>query len=179
MHQASGTLRFGLPSPTFHAAGQHTSRVEVQCAWRVALHYFFEITMNIITAQLLEGTQRVSHTASVFGINFPFKLEPTVFAMADRLAPAYNGGFWDFYELSNQGFYMAPASGRPFKVQSMNGFEGNLSADALGITACLFAYSQLSFGADAFAELMAEHYHRLRHFALAHHEAGAVLAVID
>lgn len=135
--------------------------------------------MTTITAQLLEGSQRVSHTASMFGANFPFQFEPTVFAMASRLAPTYNGGFWDFYVLSNQGFYMAPALGGPFKMSSMNGFDGRLSANALGITACLFAYSQLSFGGGAFAEVMAEHFHWLRDFALGHPEAAGILAAID
>lgn len=137
------------------------------------------MTTNIILAERLHGTRRVHHTSSLFGINFPMKLEPTVYAMASNLAPAYSGGFWDFFTLSNSGFYMAPTDAETFFVSSINGFEGTLSADALGITACLFAYSHLSFQGNAFAELMAEHFHHLREFALSHGESAGILAAID
>lgn len=137
------------------------------------------MTQTNIFAELVNGTQRVHRVSSLFGINFPLRLEPTVYAMAGRLAPTYTGGYWNLFTLSNQGFYMAPANDGPFKVSSMNGFEGSLSAQALGITACLFAYSHLSFDGSTFAELMAEHYHRLRDFALAHAEVAGILAAID
>lgn len=149
---------------------------------RVALSYYFfgtTMTKTIISAELVNGTQRIHQISALFGINFPLRLEPTVYAMAGRLAPNYTGGYWNLYTLTNQGFYMAPANAGPFHVVSMNGFEGQLSADALGIAACLFAYSHLSFDEGDFAELMAEHFHRLRDFALAHSEAGNILAVID
>jgi hypothetical protein len=114
-----------------------------------------------------------------FGIRFPFKLEPTIYAFAEHLSPDYRGGYWHFYLLSNGGFYMAPESDTTFRVVSDNGFAGDMTANALGITVCLYAYSHLSFDGDAFAHLCAEHYHRLREFALDHREAGAILAAID
>jgi len=50
----------------------------------------------------------------------------------------------------------------------------------LGITACLYAYSQLSFTAGPdFAELCADQFHLLREYALDHPEAEAILGVID
>ena len=54
-----------------------------------------------------------------------------------------------------------------------------MSADALGITACLYAYSHLSFAQNSFGELCAQHYHWLREYALDHSEAGAIFAAID
>ena len=54
-----------------------------------------------------------------------------------------------------------------------------MSGDALGITACLYAYSHLSFAQNSFGELCAKHYHWLREYALDHSEAGAVFAAID
>jgi hypothetical protein len=55
-----------------------------------------------------------------------------------------------------------------------------LSADALGITACLYAYSHLSFNRrDGLAELCAEQFHLLREYALDHPEAGGIMAAID
>jgi len=56
---------------------------------------------------------------------------------------------------------------------------GQMTADALGITACLYAYSNLSFGSGAFAETCAEHYHLLRKFAMYHTEVRSILRAID
>ena len=74
---------------------------------------------------------------------------------------------------------MPPRSTAVFDVSSDNGFEGKLSGDALGITACLYAYSHLSFGDGAFAETCARQYHWLREYAMDHAEARAIIAAID
>ena len=123
--------------------------------------------MTVIDRELVPEARRMDHTAELFGPDFPMRLEPTVFAMAERLSADYRGGYWLFYALSNGGFYMAPDSQANFAVRCENGFEGQLSADALGITACLYAYSTLSFGGTkGFAEACAEHYHLLREYML-------------
>ena len=90
-----------------------------------------------IYRDLVPDADRVAHTAGLFGVDFSLRLEPHVFTMADRLSTDYRGGYWDFYALSNGGFYMAPATDATFKVSCENGFEGSMSADALGLTACL------------------------------------------
>jgi len=48
-------------------------------------------------------------------------------------------GYWEMYVLSNGGFYMAPVLDGLYQVSCMNGYEGSLSADGLGITVCLYA----------------------------------------
>lgn len=132
-----------------------------------------------ITCQLIAEEDRVNHTAALFGINFPLKLEPFVYFMADTMCEDYNGGYWNFYALSNGGFYMAPHTDKPFRVSCENGFEGDLSADAFGIVCCLYAYSHLSFGEGEFAQTCAEHYHLLREFMYQHPEVDAILRAID
>ncbi len=132
-----------------------------------------------ITRQLVADDQRINHTAELFGIHFPMKLEPYVFTITSHLSSEYHGGYWQFYTLSNGCFYMAPVTDSIFHVSCENGFEGNLSADALGITACLYAYSHLSFGEGEFAEVCAEQYHLLRNYALDHPEARDILRAID
>jgi len=132
-----------------------------------------------ITSQRIAINQRVTYTARLFGHQFPMRLEPTIFNIAGNLAAEYDGGFWDMYKLSNGGFYMAPASDEQFIVSSENGYEGSMSAAALGIVACLYAYSHLSFGDGAFAEVCAEQYHLLREFALDHKDAGSIMQAID
>ena len=93
--------------------------------------------------------------------------------------PGYKGGYWDFHTLSNGGFYMAPAEDRVFRVACDNMFEGDLSADALGITSCLYAYSHLSFTDGMFARVSARHYHRLREHMFEHPEVAAILGATD
>ena len=118
---------------------------------------------------------RIQHTHDLFDINFPLSLEPLVYTFAGKLAEEYNGGYWEFYTLSNGGFYMAPSSDKQFNVCCENGYEGTLSADALGITVCLYAYSHLSFTDEVFID----HYYWLREYMLDHDEAEDILKAID
>lgn len=140
-----------------------------------------------ITRQRIADNKRINHTAKLFGIHFPMRLEPFVYSITASIAREYNGGYWEFYALSNGGFYMAPAiaaakgaySDTIFHVSCENGFEGKLSADALGISACLYAYSNLSFGGDEFADVCAQQYHWLREYVFEHPEARGILGAID
>ncbi|MBK9325790.1 MAG: antirestriction protein [Hydrogenophilales bacterium] len=135
---------------------------------------------TIIYRKELIGSERTEFTAKLLDVNFPLLLEPVIFAFAGKLSPEYSGGYWRMYTPSNGAFFMAPDTERYFKVVSPNGYEAVLSADALGITACLFAYSQLSFTASpAFAEVCAEQFHLLREYMLDQPEAEGILGVID
>ena len=115
-----------------------------------------------VTRELVPEDRRTAIAERYFGIHFPLKLEPVIYGITERMANEYNGGYWDFYLLSNGGFYMAPSTDAVFHVTCDNMFEGDLSADALGITACLYAYSHLSFSDGRFARVCTCHYHRLR-----------------
>ena len=138
------------------------------------------MTTTSITRQLLSINQRIKVTADLFGIHFPMRIEPCIYSITDKLAIAYTGGYWSLYKLSNGGFYMKPADDIVFEVICDNGFEGKLSADALGITACLYAYSHFSFSDNpALAEPCAPHFHLLREFMLEHKEARGILGAID
>ena len=134
---------------------------------------------NTITRQLVAEDQHTNVTADLFGVYFPIQLEPFIYSMSSQLSEDYGCGYWLFYTLGNGGFYMAPDSDGKFQVISPNGWEGFMSADAFGITVCLFAYSNLSFGAGEFAETCAEQYHLLREYMMDHAEAGAILAATD
>ena len=132
-----------------------------------------------ITCNVVPEAQRMAVVDKLFGIQYVLVLEPAVFSFAETLAPAYTGAYWVFYENSNGAFYMAPRSDNIFAVSCENGFEGKLSADALGIIACLYAYSHLSFGDGTFAETCAAKYHQLREYVFQHAEAKAILRAID
>jgi hypothetical protein len=105
-------------------------------------------------------------------------VEYAIFAFMRKLSAQYTGGYWTYHELSNRGFYMAPQSDSRFLIAvDTNDFAGEMSSDAAGITACLFALSHLSF--QVRNDQIAEHFHLLRDFALEHAEASVILAAIE
>lgn len=81
-------------------------------------------------------------------------------------------------ELSNGGFYMRTGSDPVDLRVPSNRFEGVMSADAAGITVCLFAYSHLSFQFPAEARF-SQHFYQLRAYALEHPEVSLIFAAID
>ena len=133
-----------------------------------------------ITRQLVSDDQRMAVATDFFGVHFPLRIEPVIYGITERMAPDYRGGYWNFWLLSNGGFYMSPMTDQKFAVFCSNHWEGELSADALGITACLYAYSHLSFSKEnPFARVCAEHYHLLREYMLDHPEVSEILGAID
>ena len=137
-------------------------------------------TQTAVTQTLVPEDQRLAVTERLFGVWFPMRLEPYIYTVTERLTKDYHGGYWDFHTLSNGGFYMAPSTDRSFHVICENQFEGDLTADALGITACLYAYSNLSFsGPDALADICNDQYYLLRDYMMEHPEAEAILKAID
>jgi hypothetical protein len=130
-----------------------------------------------IEAYLVLEDARIGTLPRHFGSRM-MTVEHGIYSFTRQLVAEYKGGFWDFYELSNGGFYMAPTSDPvKFSVHS-NGFEGTLSADAAGITVCLFTFSHLSFRWPA-EEVFSRHFDALREFGLDHKEAGLIFAAID
>ena len=132
-----------------------------------------------MTRELVPEDQWLAITEQLFGMAFPLQLEPVVYGVTDRMAQEYTGGYWDFFTLNNGGFYMAPSEDRVFHVKCQNMYEGDLSADALGITACLYAYSNLSFSLSDIAREYARHYHLLREYSMEHAEVSAIVGATD
>jgi len=136
-----------------------------------------------ITSQLVPEASRMDTVDRLFGLRYVLQLEPAVFRFAESLADNYDYGYWLFYTLSNGGFYLAPRSDTIYNISSTNGFDGQMAADALGITACLYSYSHLSFGDGQgegdFSELCANHYHWLREYAMGHREVRSIFQAID
>ena len=132
-----------------------------------------------ITNTVVPESERLAFVDRLFGIQYVLKLEPTVFTMAERIAPEYSGAYWTFHALGNDGFYMSPRSDTMYSVSCENGYEGKLSPDALGIAACMYAFSHLSFGDGRLAEACADQYHLLREYLFEHPEAKAILRATD
>lgn len=60
-----------------------------------------------VVARPVEDSERINTLPRHFG-NRLLTLEGAVCDFMRRFSPDYRGGFWDFIELSNGGFYMAP-----------------------------------------------------------------------
>ena len=135
---------------------------------------------TIITRILIDTPDRTSFTAELFGAAFPLQLEPYIFHITSSQAESYSGGYWDFFKLSNGGFYMAPDADERFQVSCPNYYRGEMSGDALGIVSTLCAYSHLSFSGDLpFAKACAKQFYLLRGYAGEHLEARAIFGAID
>jgi hypothetical protein len=135
---------------------------------------------TIVTRELVPEERRADFVDALFGVHFPMQLEPYIYTVTSQLSADYRGAYWHFHSLGNGGFYMAPESESPFRVQCPNGFEGVLSGDALGLVACLYAYSHLSFVSTKPATTTyARMYHRLREYVMEHAEVDAILQATD
>jgi hypothetical protein len=129
-----------------------------------------------LAARQVPDDERLDTLPRHFG-RYMMRVEDAIYTFLRELAQEYRGGYWHFYELSNGGFYMAPQLGLLDLQVDGNGYAGRMSADAAGITACLFAFSHLSFQIQN--DLISRHYYALRDFALEHAEARAIFAAID
>jgi hypothetical protein len=136
-------------------------------------------SLNLVTHTLVPEEQRMEVVDRLFGLRFPLELEPYIFGITDRMAASYDGGLWIFHQLSNGGFYMSPDDNCTYHVVCDNFYQGDLSADALGIVACSTAYSHLSFSGGAFSHTYADHYHRLREFMFEHQEVRNIIQATD
>lgn len=106
-----------------------------------------------ITATEIEGQERYALLNKVAGVNATC-LQGAIFNVLAWLSETYrkaeylkgtSGRTWRTFVLSNGGFYMAPATQTQFKVSvECNYHTSVMSADAVGVTACLFAFGQLA-----------------------------------
>lgn len=89
-----------------------------------------------------------------------------------------HSGDWNFYELSNGGFYMAPEKDELLHITwPGNGFGDVLTSDASGIVATLFALNYLlhEFG-NTHLETM---FWKLKDFARGHPERQKIRRAVD
>lgn len=132
---------------------------------------------TLSVARLVPDGERMNFLPKAFGSRLMLRGEISVDNWLDRLSQEYSGGFWHYYEIPN-GFYMAPADYDKLRIVCpMNYFERDMSADAAGIVATLYALCELcnQYRSDD----LAEKYHTLRDFAGEHAEANAIFAAID
>lgn len=137
-----------------------------------------------VTSEVVADDQRMTVLPSLFG-RYLLGCEAAIYARTEKSCAEYKGGFWTFAALSNGGYFMYPdmGEGSSFSYEvPENGWTGQLTAEAMGIVACLFVLSSLSCqlyerGLDN--KMATENYHKLRDYALDHAEASAIFAAID
>lgn len=137
------------------------------------------MTIAKIAKRAIADNDYQAHITKLFGTHFTMSLEPHIFDAARNLSAEYGGGTWDFFALSNGGFFMSPRLCASFNVSLAFDEPVNMSAEGLGIAACLYAFSRLSFGTGAFAELCGRQYYLLRAFMFEHLEAPTILCATD
>ncbi len=129
-------------------------------------------------ATLVPEDRRLNFLPTLFGLSRLIVAENTLYGLMDRLSPDYGGGAWNFYELDGKPLYLAPTSKPTLRMSwPDNGYQGEVSADAAGIIATLFALSHLSFRFtdDRFSDAFA----RLYDYAARHPEASEIFQAID
>jgi len=130
------------------------------------------------TATLVSGSRRSGFLPRLFGKRLVLYGEMHVYNFMQSLCPDYRGGFWNFLEYRGQPLYLAPTSAERYCIFCRtNGYEGQVSADAAGIIATLFALSHLSF--DNPIDLLSDGYARLRDYAARHPESAEIGSAID
>ncbi len=137
-----------------------------------------------MTVEIAERIERTPVPASARLATFPEQVpgfrhfEPLLYDTMSQLCADYTGGYWHMYLLDNGGFYMAPDfDGTMTLTCSGNYFSGEMTPDAAGIVACLFAFS--SFAWRTQNPRHGELFHLLRHYACEHDESQLILAAID
>jgi len=131
-----------------------------------------------VLATLVSDAQRLDFLPRHFGRQM-MTVEQHLFSRLSELSQDYTGGYWNFYDLSNGGCYLAPTAPEQLRiVVEGNDFEGALSADAAGITVTLFTLSELAFRLPR-VEVLSTRFHQLRDFAADHAEAGLIFRAID
>lgn len=98
-------------------------------------------------------------------------------AYARQFSQNYDGGLWQLFTQSDGGFFVCPQTEKTYRVEvRSNYYQGEMSAQALGITVSLYALCVL---AESGHDFLIESYHRLRAFAVRHSEWTAIGAAID
>lgn len=135
--------------------------------------------LDNVTATLVPDEQRQNFLPGLFGLNRLIISENMVYAFMEQLSPLdYGGGYWTFHELDGKPLFLAPTSKPRFRISwEGNGYEGEVSAEAAGIIATMFALSHLSFRFDD--DRFGEAYLRLYEYAADHPEAPEIFQAID
>ncbi|MEJ5209363.1 antirestriction protein [Denitratimonas sp. CY0512] len=133
-------------------------------------------------------SRRLATLPRFFGPRMYVQAESTIYNIASGMVRNYRGAYWHYYTRNSDALILVPSLGEPedlFTITNLEeGTEYRMHADAIGISVCLFAYSQLSFWCDRFGvsqdtERFADLYHAVRDVACDHPQSQHILQLID
>ncbi|WP_413484591.1 antirestriction protein [Morganella psychrotolerans] len=110
--------------------------------------------------------------------------EQFVYAWMNKYAQTYNGGFWNFIEVSNDAFYMKPENS--YLVELPNCFSDELTDKECGIVVTLYMLSDMAartYAGEccAISDFLSKKYHKLRDYVcqLPQKEQNKIFSAID
>ncbi|WP_018276005.1 antirestriction protein [Teredinibacter turnerae] len=118
-------------------------------------------------------------------IGNPYLLfEQSIYGYTSHFVEGYQGGFWEFYELSNGGFYMSFASDKTFTFSNPdNYFSETMDADTISIIINLYVFNHLAFKYsgknDSHSMKFMQLYTNLYDYTKTHPEATLIMRAID
>ncbi|MFZ1348011.1 MAG: antirestriction protein [Tabrizicola sp.] len=138
-----------------------------------------EAATTLKPATLVPEERRMAFLPALFSPALMLIGERAVYQFMSWLAPDdYMGGLWHFHERDGRPLFLSPDADKRFRIFcETNGYMGEVSAEAAGIIATLFALSHLSFQHEA--DQLSEAYMRLYEFAGEHPEGGEIFKAID
>ncbi|MFI0416191.1 MAG: antirestriction protein [Candidatus Thiodiazotropha sp.] len=131
----------------------------------------------MITKTLIRDTERLKFLPDNIGSSF-LKFEMLVYGFMENFCDQYQGGYWNFYALSNNGLFMSLESEKCCHiVNPVNYFDDTMTAEAASIGVNIFALNALveSRQSDRLITL----YYALRDYAAEHGEAEKIFQFID
>lgn len=134
------------------------------------------LEMEIITATKVAGEDRPNFWFRYVGMAKMLVFERHVYYWMRRLRPHYDGGYWEFYDLGNGDFYIAPADEKKtWLTWPRNYFNDEMSADVAGIVVTLYALNDF---AEQISPAFEEKHRQLYDYIELHPEVQAIYAAI-
>ena len=138
--------------------------------------------MTEITKTLVTEALRPDALPKYFGKQF-LQFEMYVYTLMSRYCPDYLGGYWDFYSLSNGGFFMSLHEDKRLRIENPdNFFDGQMSPEAASVAINLLAINRLEWSDDlteTVAVKLRSLFEKLRDYAFQRDEASAIARFID
>ncbi|STX81623.1 Antirestriction protein [Legionella busanensis] len=133
--------------------------------------------MLAISPTLITDAKRLDLLPHYFGRWYGIA-ESALYNVLTEFCCQYQGAYWHFYKLSNQGLYMAPEMPGPLRLYIPgNGYECEVSADAAGVIATLYMLNYLCSRSQS--ESFLNLYDLLLDYAYGHSERKKILSAID
>lgn len=104
--------------------------------------------------------------------------EMLVYDQMLKASKQYDGGYWEYYTLSNSGFYMELQNNESFEMECLsNYYNGKMSAEAASIAVNLCVQNLFAWQVNP--ERFSDAFHLLRDYASQHEEAREIFGFID